>query len=300
VLTALYYAGLESLGLATLSRMFRNAGVVLCYHNVVPQDSDVGGPGLHMPVERFRRQMGWLAAHYQVVPLRELVARVRSGKSARDIAAITFDDAYAGVFDTALPVLRDLGITSTVFVVTDAATTGQPYWWDHPAAQGAMTAALRRQWLDVLRGSRQSILAELPSRTPWNLPPSHRPAEWSAITAAARSGIDLGVHSVTHRVLPRLTDAELANELTASRDVVAGKTGQLPEFFAYPYGLWDERVQRAVKAAGYGAALALDNALVRVGADVWALPRINVPAAIGMSAFRAWTAGLRPSHRLRP
>jgi peptidoglycan/xylan/chitin deacetylase (PgdA/CDA1 family) len=279
--------------------MFRNAGVVLCYHNVVPQASDVGGPTLHMPVDRFRRQMGWLAAHYQVIPLRELVERVHSGKSVRDTAAITFDDAYTGVFDNALPVLRDLGITSTVFVVTDAATTGQPFWWDHPAAQGAMTSALRRQWLDVLRGNRQSILAELPARTPWNLPLSYQPAGWSAISTAARSGVDLGVHSVTHRVLPRLTDSELANELTTSRDVVAGKAGQLPEFFAYPYGLWDGRVRQAVKAAGYRAALALDNGLVRTGADVWALPRINVPAAIGISAFRAWAAGLRPRCTLR-
>jgi peptidoglycan/xylan/chitin deacetylase (PgdA/CDA1 family) len=299
VLSALYYAGLECLGLAAFSRTFRNAGVVLCYHNVVPRDSDVGGEALHMPVEAFRRQMRWLVAHYQVVPLRELVERVRSGKSVRDTAAITFDDAYTGVFDNALPVLRDLGITSTVFVVTDAATTGQPFWWDHPAARGAMTSALRRQWLDILRGNRQAILAELPSRTPWNLPPSHQPAGWSAITAAARSGVDLGVHSVTHRVLPRLNDAELVNELTTSRDMVARNTGQLPEFCAYPYGLWDGRVQQAVKAAGYRAALALDNTLVRTGADVWALPRINVPAAIGVSAFRAWTAGLRPRRTLR-
>jgi peptidoglycan/xylan/chitin deacetylase (PgdA/CDA1 family) len=179
-------------------------------------------------------------------------------------------------------------------VVTDAATTGQPFWWDHPAAQGAMTSSLRRQWLDILRGNRESILEDLSSPMPWNLLPSHQPAGWSAITAAARSGVDLGVHSVTHRVLPRLNDAELANELRTSRDVVARKTGQLPEFFAYPYGLWDGRVQQAVRAAGYRAALALDNALVRTGADVWALPRINVPAAIGISAFRAWTAGLRP------
>jgi hypothetical protein len=67
-----------------------------------------------------------------------------------------------------------------------------------------------------------------------------------------------------------------------------------PEYFAYPYGLWDERVKDAVRAAGYRAAVTLDPGLNRAHADPWALCRINIPAGLGDAGFRAWTAALNP------
>jgi len=77
-----------------------------------------------------------------------------------------------------------------------------------------------------------------------------------------------------------------------SRDVIRRRTGVTPEFFAYPYGLWNDRVRDAVRSAGYRAALTLDGGLSPATADPWALPRLNVPAGIEEAAFRAWTAGL--------
>jgi len=74
--------------------------------------------------------------------------------------------------------------------------------------------------------------------------------------------------------------------------VIARETHVRPEFFAYPYGLWDQRVQRAVQAAGYRGAVTLDRGLNRVGADSWTLRRVNVPAGIHESAFQAWVSGL--------
>ena len=59
---ALLYPGLYRIGLTALVRRVRNAGVVLCYHNVVsaPEASPTGAPGAHMLVDRFRGQMRWL------------------------------------------------------------------------------------------------------------------------------------------------------------------------------------------------------------------------------------------------
>jgi len=53
--------------------------------------------------------------------------------------------------------------------------------------------------------------------------------------------------------LTQLDDEELQHELVDSRKVVAEHTGMWPEYFAYPYGLWDRRVELAVRAAGYRA-----------------------------------------------
>jgi peptidoglycan/xylan/chitin deacetylase (PgdA/CDA1 family) len=126
------------------------------------------------------------------------------------------------------------------------------------------------------------------------VPQSHRASDWSTIRAAIGRGIDIGVHSTTHRSLPTLSDAELDDEVLASRSAILDATGTFPEFFAYPYGRWDSRVRARIRTAGYRGAVTLDTGLNRAFADPWSLRRVNVPAHISSSAFVAWTAGLHP------
>jgi len=293
-LTALYYAGLKALGWTAAVRRVRRGGLILCYHNVVaaPRVPLVGDPAVHMSLVRFREQMEWLSTHYEVVPLGEMVDRVAASHSLRRVASITFDDAYAGTLANALPVLRRLALPATVFVVTEAAEHRQPFWWDHPSVQRAGKLRRRERWLGPLQGDHNAILTELAIDDHAPLPLDFLPASWETLAAAARSGVTLGVHSGTHRSLPRLTDSELEAELVASHAAIALHTGTPPAFFAYPYGLWDPRVRDAVQAAGYRAACTLDDGLVDAGVDPWALPRVNMPASISFAAFQAWSAGL--------
>jgi peptidoglycan/xylan/chitin deacetylase (PgdA/CDA1 family) len=292
-ITGPLYAALGATGAPALVRSLNRAGVVLCYHNVVAaHPGGTGAPGAHLPRDAFCRQMQWVAARYTVVPLLELVQRLVHGKSLRRLAAVTFDDGYRGVLAHALPVVRDLGLPVTIFVVSGAAERGRPFWWDHPLPARADTPARRARWLHELRGDGDAILADARAGEPNALPDDCRPATWAALAAAASAGVTLGVHSATHRTLPRLTDAELEGELAASRAAVHQAAGAAPEVFAYPYGCWDSRTRAAVRACGYRAAVTLDHGLVHAGADPWALPRVNVPATITRAAFAAWCAGL--------
>jgi len=294
-LPAFLYAGLRATGGIAVARHVFKGGLVLCYHNVIAErgGAGVGDPGVHMGVQRFREQMRWLAATYEVVSLAEFVARLAAGKSLRRVATITFDDAYTGVFMSALPVLPELGLPATVFIVAGAAERREPFWWDHPGVQRLATTVRREQWLGALRGDGEVILRHLGVAARTTLPNEYLPADWDTLRAAARSGVALGVHSDTHRTLPHLTDAELQRELLASRDVIRLRTGVEAEFFAHPYGMWDARVRDSVRAAGYRAAFTLDYGLSVPDADRWALPRVNVPATIGPAAFQAWSAGLK-------
>src|SRR5215472_3677739 len=104
------YGGLQYAGLPALRRRISRAAVVLCYHNVVPDGTTGGDPGLHLPVSEFRWQLDWIEAHYRVVALGELAERLRSGRSVRGLAVLTFDDAYAGAFQQAWPLLRARGL----------------------------------------------------------------------------------------------------------------------------------------------------------------------------------------------
>ena len=289
-----YYRGLRMLGIPAASRRLQAAGPILCYHNVVPPGYDgIGGAGVHMLRDAFERQMRWLAAHYTVLSLTEFVERFERGASLRSTAVIAFDDGYNGVFELAAPVLRALGISATVFVVAGAVGRSKGFWWDQPSIVNAATPAQREAWLTDLRGDDDAIVGAALPRGRANLPRSHRPADWNTICASLGKGIEIGVHSSTHRCLPTLSDAELDHEIEDSRAAVHRATGVWPEFFAYPYGCCDARVRARVRLAGYRAALSLEPGLVGAGADAWSLKRINVPSGISDAAFEAWTAGLQ-------
>jgi peptidoglycan/xylan/chitin deacetylase (PgdA/CDA1 family) len=296
-LASLCYGTLKVSGLTSLARRLSSGGVILGYHNVVAatETSPSATLGLHMPLPTFERQMRWLASKYDVVPLDELVGRLSRRRSLRGLAAVTFDDGYRGVFDHAWPLLRDLSVPATVFVVAEAPGRDAGFWWDDPDVLRAYSPARRQDWLTALRGDSATIVESLgQARSPGRLvlPPCCRPADWQTITDAAAAGLRLGVHSATHRALPALDDDDLRREVVDSRDVIRRRTGVTADFFAYPYGLWNDRVRRAVRAAGYLAALTLAYGHNAPTADPWALSRVNVPAGIEDAAFQAWASGL--------
>jgi peptidoglycan/xylan/chitin deacetylase (PgdA/CDA1 family) len=287
---AMFYHGLRALGATSFRRLTKNAGLILCYHNVVwREDDQIGDPDLHIPLERFERQIRWLIDHYDVVSLNTFVDRLDRGASLNETAVITFDDGYAGVFDYAVPCLDDLEVPATVFVITDAPGRSMGFWWDCPEVV-SFDRPGRERWLTELRGEQRAILDDVKATRP-DLPATLWPADWSEIRSAARGQIEIGVHSATHRALTTLSDEELEDEVATSRLIVQRATGITPAFFAYPYGLWDARVRAAVRAAGYRASLALGSGLNDAAADPWALRRVNVPGEVSDAAFEAWTAG---------
>ena len=295
MLSGLGYATLRAAGLPALSRSLSRGGLILGYHNVLRErhTPPPGDPGLHLPGDRFHAQMEWLARHYEVIPLAELVARMLVGRPLRGLVALTFDDGYDGVFDAALPILRSLGLPATLFVVGAAPDIGRPFWWDHPAVVAADPDTHRWAWLETLRGDGPVILQSLgaPTDPPANGIP--RSATWQTIAAAAGHGIDLGAHSLTHRTLTRLDDAELAVELERGRDFIVHHTGVRPVLFAYPYGHWDRRVRDEVQHAGYAAAVTLDPGFIAGTDDPWSLKRLNIPAGLGQAGYACWLAGIR-------
>ena len=300
MLASLAYRALRACGVLALARMVRSDGVVLCYHNVVADGEGAPGNGLdlHMPRTNFERQMLWLRRHYEVVSLEEFVARRAGGESLRGVAAVTFDDGYAGVFAHAWPLLQQLGLPATVFVVAHAPEARAEFWWDHPAVQRIQSETQRAEWLTILRGDRDAILrAAGGGNGSAGLPPDLRPADWDTVARAARAGLGIGAHSATHRTLPALDGSELRLEIFEAREIVHRHTGVTPQFFAYPYGLWNERLRETVRAAGYRAAFTLDHGRSTWATSAWSLPRVNVPAGITDAAFQAWTAGVELRRR---
>ena len=126
-------------------------------------------------------------------------------------AVLTFDDGWRDALTTVLPMLQRLGVRATFYVC--------PGLWggQHPDVRGEPGRIMTRDETARLHDS----------------------------------GMDLGSHTMTHRDLRKLTDDELLWELETSKASIEELTDKPCRTFAYPFGLFADREEKAVANAGY-------------------------------------------------
>jgi peptidoglycan/xylan/chitin deacetylase (PgdA/CDA1 family) len=118
---------------------------------------------------------------------------------ARSVA-VTFDDGYQSVTKVALPLLVDLDVPATVFVI--AGRLGGDNGW-------------AGQWSSVPRMPLMSA---------------------TDVREATSAGMTVGAHAWTHAALPELEERLLAREVHEAGDRLAQISGVAIRHFAYPYG----------------------------------------------------------------
>jgi peptidoglycan/xylan/chitin deacetylase (PgdA/CDA1 family) len=294
-------------------RTFSRTGAVLCYHGVTTPQYPAAS-AMHVELDELVGTLAALRDTYQIIPLIELVQRHQSGQPTRGLLAITFDDAYATLL-TAGGALGALGIPATVFPVSEATGNGSAFWWDRvedvfphvPPAEwrrfedvcGLPDAFRGGQPEDFgpLRPFRQWMLATYNGRWPAALTPHlaaleagahcstvQRSMTWIELADLARqSEIHIGVHTLSHPVLPFLSDAEVQNEVAGCFAAVSERLGNAVPILAAPFGLADARVVRLARGAGMLGTLSVSGTALGYAAPEW-LPRICMSA--GMSPWR--------------
>jgi peptidoglycan/xylan/chitin deacetylase (PgdA/CDA1 family) len=297
-----------------LERAFGWGGVI-AYHGVGHYPRL---PVMHVSPARLQMQLEALRDRYDIVPLRELVRRWRVGRTTRDCVAITFDDAYAGVLDHALPVLRALDIPATVFVASGHARIGGSYWWDD--LQLAMTL-MEGGWYEALEllgvnqpeseadvtldSLRDIVLSRFAGRWPGGVRAGND-ASWRSSTfeelteLGAYEGIEFGVHTVSHPVLPLLPYGEQLDEIRNNFMLLRERLPRVLPVVAYPYGLYNATTVRAAAEAGMIAGLTMEGRATSDRPDPMMVPRvggadIHTPDAIRRKLNRA----LRPAVVIR-
>ena len=112
------------------SAVAAESATVFGYNRVGQADA----AGVGITTERFDEHIEELEkSRYAVLPLDEIVERLRDGRALPDRAiAITIDDAYRSVYSVVWPKLRAAGLPFTVFVSTDPIDTGNANYmtWD--------------------------------------------------------------------------------------------------------------------------------------------------------------------------
>lgn len=176
---------------------------ILTYHSV-----DESGSVISIPEQAFRRHVRWLASgRVRVLPLDELI----EAPDDADAVAITFDDGLESFGRIAAPLLRDHGLPSTLFVVTDAA--GATNVWRGGADAGIPTFGV---------------------------------LGWEELGRLAEHGVTIGAHTCNHPNLALVDPAVGEDEIVESRSRLVRELGIDVTTFAYPYGAVNDAARDVV------------------------------------------------------
>ncbi|PTD96768.1 polysaccharide deacetylase family protein [Pseudothauera lacus] len=255
---------------------------ILIFHRVLAQRDPL------FPAEpdarRFDELMGWVARWFNVLPLDEAVARLRSGELPPRAAVITFDDGYADNCTVAMPILQRHGLSATFFIAAGFLDGGR--MWNDTLIEAVRNA--RVEWLETglqgiggLRlcgiGEQRAAIDRL-IKAVKHLPPAARSdavariAEASAadlpddlmlstsqLRALRAGGMLIGGHTLTHPILAASTDTEAEREIGDGKARLEALLGEPVRLFAYPNGKpgadYERRHVDMVRALGFDAAV---------------------------------------------
>lgn len=214
--------------------------IVLLYHRIGPMklSSHVAGQYVSPRVLAWGID-GLSRGGWRCISLDECIETGRGGGGQEDNFAISFDDGYLSVYERACPMLKQRGMTATVYVVVDS--LGGINEWDRRAGdqeEKMMSAAQARELAD--------------------------------------NGFEIGSHTLTHPHLPMLDDEQLTREIGDSKHKLEDLIGREVTSFSYPYGDYDGRVLNAAMAAGYENALSTRLGTIVEGTSLFEVPRVNV------------------------
>jgi len=192
---------------------------VLAYHKIDQPTPDVKIRGAYTSPKRFAKQMTWLKKHgFVFYTASELIKHyLEYGAFPVRGITITFDDGWKDNCTNAFPVMRDLGIKATIFLV--------------PSVIGKTSDAITAEG----EGPRAHMTAE-------------------EVVEMSRHGIEFGSHSFNHVHLHQASAEEIEREVRESKNYIENLVQKPCETFAYPAGFFSNEAKKAVSDAGYIAA----------------------------------------------
>lgn len=209
---------------------------ILTYHSI-----DNSGSIISTSPVQFQSQMQFLKeSSFNVISLKDITQCIYEKRPFPPRAVgITFDDGFKNVYNVAYPILKKFGFMATVFLVTGYC--GQNNQWKGQP-KGIPT-------LDLLC--------------------------WDEIFEMSKGGIDVGVHTMNHPDLTKISIEAAREEILNSKSMIQKQLGQEILFFAYPYGKETEEIKSLIRGEFYGAcSTELDLATFK--SDTFSLPRIDM------------------------
>lgn len=302
---------------------------IVTYHHIAEHDpTSTYDPHIaDATPAQFREQMETLARYGTPISVDELIAAVGGAPLPKNPVMVTFDDGYRSCYETALPILRSVGVRATFFVATSFISECRLYWWerisllvgqakrDTAVITYPHTIALdledqqktRNKLTDVVKNTQEldvdRFLDELGAAlgVPWNreIEAGHSQSlimNWDQVRGLARAGMDVESHGRRHRVLQTLDAATLEDELVGSREDLEAQLSRPVRVIAYPVGrriTGEQHIRDALAAAGYQIGMSNHS-----GVNRWWPPALRSLAPIDRFDLRRLSTDREMSHAM--
>jgi len=170
------------------------------------------------------------------IPVLDLATLLKP--ESRQGVALTFDDGMQSVLHNALPVLREHGAPAHLFLATSA--TGSTESW--------------------------------PRGEP-DIPP-YAMLDWDGVGQLQSGGVFIESHTHSHPDMRTLTPAQMEDECGRADELIEGRTGRRPRFFAYPFGYHNAAVRDFARTR-YQGTVTTELRPLGKREDAAALPRLD-------------------------
>lgn len=297
----------------------RQSLLILCYHGISLVDEHEWNPLLYISVERFRQRLAVLrAGAANVLPLGEALHRLKDGSLPPLSVAITFDDGFYDFSKHAVPLLKEFGFPSTLYLTTYYVKYPLPVYnlmldyvlWKSgqpslvfPDLGIAAPLAIRgeearRRAVGLIRDNMENhgldtvakdqavgaiadqVKVDYAALKQSRILQLMRPAEVKEVSA---SGIDLQLHTHRHRT-PE--DRSLVfKEIDENRALIREFSGKDPVHFCYPSGRYTPELMQWLREYGVASATTCKHALANRASDPMELPRLLDDSVLDQSRF---------------
>ncbi len=196
---------------------------ILLYHHITTEEFSGGNEISLISPRDFRLHMTAIKVNFTPISLRQYYEYVLDETGEVTIPdnpiIVTFDDGYLSNYEIAFPILKELEIPATIFVVTD--TVGEI------GGEGKVNYS-HFTW-EQAREMEESGLIEIQS------------------------------HTANHTELATLPVNQMVVELRKSKYEIEKNLGHECDMIAFPYGSYNEAVETASQAAGYKLQARVDD-----------------------------------------
>jgi peptidoglycan/xylan/chitin deacetylase (PgdA/CDA1 family) len=250
--------------------------------------------GKHISAGKLREQLTWLARRFRIMTINQILEHSRKGTLPAKALFIAFHDGYRGNYQTAFPILKELGVQVDFFIPTAFIGTERRFWVDildaalkytsRPSLtltseDGETTIALQNETLRMQAAQKlrnrvkalpeiafevefKRILKGLGWENPQDVPSLGDHAaclDWDQVREMTQTGMSFGSHTHSHMICAPQKEAIAREEMAKSKALIEQETGQPCLNFCYPNGSFpysgNEATDRLAKAVGYHSAL---------------------------------------------
>ncbi len=210
-----------------------------------------------MHPDKFRRQIEWLLEEgYSFFTFSDIIQQSLAGKTQPKTVCITFDDGYLDNYEYAFPILDELKVPATFFVVSGM----------------------------IKQDSQNTREGNL-------LYPDRLMMNKKHLTELIAAGMEVGSHTRTHihvRQTLRRSPVKALEELVRSRSELEDITGCKVLSFAYPNGqkgVFDVATRQLLVEAGYQYAATTIWGHIGSGCNPLEVPRMEMKADDSLDIF---------------